>query len=437
MKKHIAYRELVISTLTIAIVTFSLNWVQAAVPTLQIEPIPEGLKISWPASDGADYMLEESADLAAWTNSNQIIVKEDDLHRAFVPNAEAAAFYRLVNDGINVEAAYVGSAACSTCHSSTYGDFIQSGHPYKLNKVDGASPTYPHGNDLTPPAGYSWDDISWVIGGANWKARFIDQEGYIITGTNVQYNLVDGSWTAYHSSEAVGTKPYNCGSCHTTGWRDVGDGGVNQNGQPGMHGSFSEAGVHCEACHGPASRHTQSMSADDITIDTTSSLCGSCHVRGDINTIPASGGYIKHHEQYNEMLSAGHSGRKCVTCHDPHVAVGQPGGIISSCTDCHGTYDTGFHGGDATCVDCHMPKVSKNAVAESQYVGDLRTHIFKVNTSATDEMFTPDGSFVSSTGVTLSFVCYQCHEDSVGGGGSEPMMSLEDLSAEAQGYHQQ
>ena len=119
------------------------------------------------------------------------------------------------------------------------------------------------------------------------------------------FTKASSSRTAYHSSEAVGTKPYNCGSCHTTGWRDVGDGGVKQDGQPGMHGSFSEAGVHCEACHGPASRHTQSLSADDITIDTTSSLCGSCHVRGDINTIPASGGYIKHHEQYNKMLSAG------------------------------------------------------------------------------------------------------------------------------------
>jgi hypothetical protein len=31
------------------------------------------------------------------------------------------------------------------------------------------------------PEGYTWDDISYVIGGYNWKARFINAEGYIIT----------------------------------------------------------------------------------------------------------------------------------------------------------------------------------------------------------------------------------------------------------------
>jgi len=34
---------------------------------------------------------------------------------------------------------------------------------------------------LPLPPGYSWDEISYVIGGANKKARFIDLEGYIIT----------------------------------------------------------------------------------------------------------------------------------------------------------------------------------------------------------------------------------------------------------------
>lgn len=54
---------------------------------------------------------------------------------------------------------------------------------WKLNKVvDGQSPDYPFTEVPEPPEGYTWDDVTYVIGGYNWKARFIDQNGYIITG---------------------------------------------------------------------------------------------------------------------------------------------------------------------------------------------------------------------------------------------------------------
>jgi len=49
------------------------------------------------------------------------------------------------------------------------------------------------GGVTTPPEGYTWDDITYVIGGYNWKARFIGTEGYIITGdedATSQYNFV-------------------------------------------------------------------------------------------------------------------------------------------------------------------------------------------------------------------------------------------------------
>ena len=62
--------------------------------------------------------------------------------------------------------------------------------------VDGQPPTYPYdsvtGGVTTPPEGYTWDDITYVIGGYNWKARFIDTEGYNITGeedATTQYNF--------------------------------------------------------------------------------------------------------------------------------------------------------------------------------------------------------------------------------------------------------
>jgi len=417
---------------------------------MQVQQDVSGAKITWDAADGIDYVLEGSDDFVTWMRVNQSVVQEGTMYRVFVPQDQARAFYRLVDDGVSTQAAYVGSENCQTCHQGKYDDFIESGHGYKLVKVEGGPPTYFSDDQVhvpNPPEGWTWDDVSWVIGGALWKARFVDNDGYIVTGTNVQYNLETEGWVGYHSDEAVGTKPYDCGRCHTTGWVAVGDGGVNQDGQPGMHGSFAAPGVHCEECHGPGSRHiAAAMSGGNAAaeiirdLDSDAQTCGRCHIRGDSATIPASGGFIKHHEQYNEILSAGHANRRCTDCHDSHISSkrGLDGAITKDCTLCHsaGEYAQDFHSNFADCTTCHMPKASKSAVAVNQYVGDVKTHIFKINPNADGQMFTPDGAFANgSTGVTLSYVCYQCHKDEDGVGGSNSQKSLSDLQDKAIGFH--
>ncbi|MEN8098525.1 MAG: hypothetical protein ABFQ89_05575, partial [Chloroflexota bacterium] len=89
-------------------------------------------------------------------------------------------------------AQYAGSEACADCHAGVYDLFSKSGHAFKLNPVvDGKPPEYPFTEVPSPPDGYTWDDITYVIGGYNWKARFIDTNGYIITGdenATTQYN---------------------------------------------------------------------------------------------------------------------------------------------------------------------------------------------------------------------------------------------------------
>lgn len=132
---------------------------------------------------------------------------------------------------------YVTSSVCANCHEDNYNEVKVSGHPYKINKVvDGQAPTYPFSSVPNPPDGFTWNDITYVIGGYGWKARFMDKDGYILTdgltGVLVQYNipradLADGlpaSWSAYHSNDTE-PKPYNCGKCHTTGWQSVDDNG--------------------------------------------------------------------------------------------------------------------------------------------------------------------------------------------------------------------
>jgi len=184
---------------------------------------------------------------------------------------------------------YVGHDACKTCHAPIYDNYIQSGHPYKLNKVvDGQPPTYPFSEVPNTPEGFTWDDVTYVIGGYNWKARFVDLDGYIITGDAVQYNLETKGWVGYHADEAVGTKPYDCGKCHTTGWQTLEEnGGVHQDGLPGMAGTFAAPGVECEQCHGPGSDHIGGPSKTNIQKDTSKELCGSCHFRDSGHKIAA------------------------------------------------------------------------------------------------------------------------------------------------------
>jgi hypothetical protein len=324
---------------------------------------------------------------------------------------------------------YWGSDACFDCHPSYYNDFKVSGHPYKLMASEEA-----RNRPIPLPEGYSWDDISYVIGGYKWKSRYVGTDGYIITsiidvdeygnptgdvipGMN-QYNNITGGWVNYHAGEQ---KPYDCGRCHTTGWvadedwDTDGDLSDNQDGLPGIHGTFAFGGVQCEACHGPAAHFGPEFNPGDNSKE----FCGSCHVRGDPFTIPASGGFIRHHEQYNEQLASPHYALDCGSCHNSHKKV--EFSIVNKCEDCHGEVADAYAGTSmgavgVDCIDCHMPYASKSAVAFSANKGDVRTHLFEINVDKNGEMFTADGGAVlldddGQGAVTLNFACGDCHRD--------------------------
>ncbi len=307
---------------------------------------------------------------------------------------------------------YVGSDQCFTCHQDQFNEWQASGHPWKLRKVDKA-----RYSKLPLPPGYSWDDISYVIGGANKKARFIDLEGYIITTAKdgseakTQYNINDGSWSFYHQGEK---KPYKCGPCHMTGYTPDG----NQDGRPGMIGTWVEDGIGCEECHGAGSDHAQKPSKENIKIDRAVESCGKCHQRGGINPAPpASKGFIKHHEQINELFAGPHSDMNCVQCHNPHQRAIL---VKDACTSCHeakiDTFPQSLHGkAGLKCFSCHMPKATKSAIKENKYTGDVRTHIFTINSDPAANMYeTVEKSGKKSTTakgfVTLDYVCLGCHQ---------------------------
>lgn len=335
---------------------------------------------------------------------------------------------------------YIGSEACKTCHTGVYETFRGSGHPFVHSQVtEDKAPEYPFTTIDYLPTYFSngWSDASYVIGGFAWKYHFTDANGYIYTGDDAQFNFADETVVPFHEDEAAGTKQFTCGLCHTTGWESADDGASPKDDLPGMAGDYFAAGVQCEACHGMGATHAFTQSGDDIILDTDAALCGQCHSRNDGGSISAGDGFIKHNSQFDELLSAGHNSLDCAQCHDPHVSVqhGQAG-IIKACTECHEGIKNPTHNG-ADCITCHMSKATLSAVATNKYVGDINTHIFKINSNEDGEMFNADGSVASGdTGVTLDYACYQCHKDNDSIGGSNSKKTLKQLSDKAKDYHE-
>jgi len=339
---------------------------------------------------------------------------------------------------------FIGSEACSACHEDLYNVFMQSGHPYKLNKViDGQPPVYPFTEVPNPPEGYTWDDVSYIIGGYNWKARFIGLDGYILTGADenatTQYNFAnpivgnDIGWVGYHAGESEIV--YDCGVCHTTGYNPEG----HQNDMPGMIGTWTEDGVFCEECHGPGSQHASDPYGVILDVERSSALCGECHLRGGSEEVNASGGFIKHHEQYEELFQSKHITVDCVVCHDPHVGVIQlrKAGQQTTrtlCENCHFNeekyQDSEIHPAVADCIDCHMPRVTKSAVGNAEmFTGDIRTHLMGIDPTQIGQ-FTEDGSTALSE-LGLDFACRSCHVE----GGTALVKTDAELIDKAFGYH--
>lgn len=303
---------------------------------------------------------------------------------------------------------YVGPRACLACHEQIYNYYRDSGHPKKLRPATEAREW-----GIPLPEGYTWDDISYVIGGATRKARFIDQQGFIINKTGPkkdqdgknQYNLATGRWVNYNPGRVL---KYECGPCHMTAYSQEG----HQDGRPGIVGTWAFPGITCEECHGPGKAHVAAPAKANIRVDRNDAACGKCHIRGAKEKIPASGGFIQHHEQYNELMASPHAGKvNCVTCHDPHKrpAISQKTG----CENCHGNVAAAFKGSrhqrsDVKCTDCHMPSAGRSAESFGKYVGDIRTHIMKISLNPGDEMFSADGKFATGK-LTADFACLSCH----------------------------
>jgi hypothetical protein len=313
-----------------------------------------------------------------------------------------------------------------------------TGHAWALLKiVDGAAPTFPESAVPNPPEGYTWDDIHYVIGGYGWMARFVDKQGYMLTGdeeTPTQFNLAnstlrtEASWVAYHGGDEV---PFDCARCHTTGYMAEG----NQDGLPGLIGMWVEDGVGCENCHGPGSNHVNNPYQVSMRIERDGDLCGVCHSRTSVTAIEAHDGFIDHNQQFSELFASKKRVMDCVDCHNPHETVKYTRGTPerATCETCHFEQAENQKITDrrhATCLDCHMPRITKSAVADPErFSGDMRTHLFAIYSNARSQ-FNRDGS-LSQPYVTVDFACKSCHSEI----GRAPVLEDERLKEVSVGFH--
>lgn len=342
---------------------------------------------------------------------------------------------------------YIGSDTCGDCHEAIYAKFSLSAHPHALKNVEGEDPPqFPYDGETGgipgPPEGYTWNDISLVIGGFGWKARFIDNDGYLVAGASdapSQYNFANealdqpAAWVTGHVAEE---EAFDCARCHTTGYTPQG----HQDGREGIEGTWSFAGVQCEACHGPGSRHAADPYGVFMPIKHSSQLCGECHSRENPAVVDVMDGFEEQYVHYDGLYNSQHFALSCVTCHDPHASslyadeeVNPNEGIMQTCTTCHWkqeAYQNNPRHFSLSCADCHMPRMGKSAWGDlDTFRADLHTHQFAINPDPEAPQFSEDGTQAMPY-ITLAYACQHCHN-----GERFSEQDLQTLSGVATGYH--
>jgi hypothetical protein len=336
--------------------------------------------------------------------------------------------------------AFAGSAACRECHEQNFDAWTHDWHARALSKATpeaiagkfenahfrGASSEawMSHEGDryVMRTHGREGDvrdyDVQWLIGGKRMQDTvtvFPDGRWQVLP---VYFHVTGGGeWVDYNEAKQGTVAPDHpffwtnfrrtankeCLDCHATGVETTYDRATHS-----WRTTFADAGVACEACHGPGARHAATKATGDIihpgdvSNEQELAICGSCHgPREPLFPILDARHRFRPGERYEEryqplvivdgpersgeyfadgrpssssfeyqalLQSRCHlqGGATCLTCHSaPHEPSGPNEvkiGPDAGCRNCHreiaaqGAAHTHHRSAKGTsCVGCHMP----------------------------------------------------------------------------------
>jgi hypothetical protein len=352
--------------------------------------------------------------------------------------------------------AYIGSEQCKVCHLEHYDSWKMTLHSRTLLDVTenrdalitGVDPEVirvdlkKRQNELKVPVDEIYipkvEEISYTMG-IQWKQRYVVAKNGKLYIAPVEYNAWSHEWVNYHEAD-WDERPWieKCGGCHATGV-DL------------ENGTFSEASVGCEACHGPASHHVALpktaifdkrltiVNPSKLSAGIRAQICGACHgsgetlkakgvdwpvgfqpgralgpyqkpdlpSNGDETAFYADGSMDRHHRQYNDWQQSIHAqkGVSCTSCHYVHQ-LGLPptqfqtvGAGSGQCLSCHtgntNKYAHAIHS-FSNCIGCHMPRITMSAES-----GAALRHTF--------HLMSPEDSLKAGGIDKLSNSCSSCH----------------------------
>lgn len=270
---------------------------------------------------------------------------------------------------------YVGSAACSGCHSAKFESQSKTAHARALAEAGARAASTPGIPIPALPA--PENTAQWAFGAGEKAITWVSQTGEeTIAEHGLSYyaatkslDLTPGHANSkdlvYRTYDPLGTA-LRCFRCHSTGPITL---------KAGYRVQPSEPGVRCEACHGPGSAHVKSSGAPGtiqnpkrLSPAELNVLCGSCHRQAsdlDDETDWTNAWNVRHQPSYLHRAACfrnSNGALSCITCHNPHEPLKKTAiSYDARCTGCHRKVLHKTATASRSCVGCHMPQVSTSA----------------------------------------------------------------------------